>query len=105
MVDKEELWRKSGLHQFQIVQCVVTEHRGRFGIDVDVVTPTGRVPGFIDFVMLADSDEHPSPADFPAVGAVLEAVTLDFIIPLGGELRLTARKSSIERQRAQDKQR
>ncbi|MFF3684886.1 hypothetical protein [Streptomyces sp. NPDC002187] len=96
MVDDDRMWQLSGLHQFQVVRCTVTGHRGRFGVEVSVAGPKTDIPAFIDFVMLSDGVDHPTPADFPAIGSVLDAVTLDFMP--GGELRLSARPSSLGRQ-------
>ena len=65
-VDREQLWREYGLHQFQVVQCQVIEHRGRFGLDVEVFTPNGKKPAFIDFVLLSEAGEpHVTPENFP----------------------------------------
>ncbi|WP_406326954.1 hypothetical protein [Streptomyces sp. NBC_00203] len=65
-----------------------------------MVAPASDIPAFIDFVNLTDSREHPRPEDFPAVGTMVDAVALD-IMPWG-ELRLTARPSSLTRQRLRD---
>lgn len=46
---------------------------------------------FIDFVNLTDSEKHPPPERFPAVGSTFDAVVVDFL-PCG-ELRLSARTS------------
>ncbi|MGW8506951.1 hypothetical protein [Streptomyces sp. CLCI03] len=97
MEDRDGMWQLSGLRQFQVVRCVVTGHRGRFGVEVSLVDPESSVTAFIDFVMLTDDERHPTPAEFPPVGDLLEAVTLDFMP--GGELRLSARPSSLARQR------
>ncbi|WP_066944220.1 hypothetical protein [Streptomyces lushanensis] len=97
MMDDDQLWRLSGLHRFQVVRCVVTGHRGRFGVEVSVTEPRSDAPAFVDFVNLDDGDDHPTPDDFPPIGTSLEAVTLDFVP--GGELRLSARPSSVARQR------
>ncbi|MEU9377196.1 hypothetical protein AB0D94_25950 [Streptomyces sp. NPDC048255] len=67
----------------------MTGHRGRFGVDVDVVDPASDVSAFIDFVNLTSSPEHPLPEDFPPLGSALDAVVLDFMP--WGELRLAAR--------------
>ncbi|MDI6105914.1 hypothetical protein QLQ12_45825 [Actinoplanes sp. NEAU-A12] len=85
---------RAGLTQFQAVACEVTAHRGRFGVDVEIVDPAARVPAFIDFALLAEArPEHPTPSDFPEMGSVIEAVTIDFMP--NGELRLSARRSDI----------
>ena len=88
----EDLWSRSGLRQFQRVSSVVTGHRGRFGVDVEIVGPRSGIPAFIDFVMLADS-EHVEPKDYPPIGSRVEAITLDFMP--NGELRLSARPSDL----------
>ncbi|GLY52660.1 hypothetical protein [Lentzea sp. NBRC 102530] len=100
MNGREWRWRRSGLRQFQVVRCVVTGHRGRFGVDVSLVEPNAKVPAFIDFVHLTDGPEHLAPADFPPVGRLLDAVTLDFMPD--GELRLSARPSAVAGERAED---
>ncbi|MFF7542992.1 hypothetical protein ACFZCU_05035 [Streptomyces canus] len=100
MADADRMWLLSGLHRFQVVRCTVTGHRGRFGVEVSITDPESSAPAFIDFVMLSDSPQHPTPADFPAIGSVLDAVVLDFMP--GGELRLSARPSSVARQREPD---
>lgn len=87
-------WKRAGLAQFQAVTCKVTAHRGRFGVDVEIVDPVTRVAAFIDFVLLAEKGpRHPTPSDFPAVGSMIEAVTIDFMPD--GELRLSARPSDV----------
>jgi hypothetical protein len=93
----DELWQRSGLHRFQVVHCVVTGHRGRFGVEVEITSPVAGVEAFIDFVLLTDGDEHPSPSEFPPVGSELDAVTIDFMP--SGELRLSARPSAVARHR------
>jgi hypothetical protein len=93
MRDNEQLWSSGGLRRFQTVRCVVTGHRGRFGIDVEIVSPTPGVPGFIDIVMLADGPGHIAPESFPVVGSVIDALTIDYMP--GGELRLSARPSDL----------
>ncbi|MFI9584077.1 hypothetical protein ACIHCQ_20035 [Streptomyces sp. NPDC052236] len=92
--DDDDPWRRSGLEQFQVVRCVVTGHRGRFGVEVAVTAAERTIPGFIDFVLLTDDDRHPGPADFPPVGTSLDAVTIDFMP--NGELRLSAQPSAVE---------
>ncbi|MGY6024199.1 hypothetical protein ACWCQ7_31795 [Streptomyces spinosirectus] len=99
MTDAESdrrLWRMNGLRRCQLV-CTVVGHRGRLGVEVAITDPKVDVLAFIDFVMLSDERRHPTPADFPAIGSVLGAVTLDFMP--GGDLRLSARPSSVARQR------
>lgn len=96
-MDSDAIWQGSGLHRFQVVRCTVTGHRGRFGVEVSITEPESSVSAFIDFVMLSDNVQHPTAADFPVIGSVLDAVTLDFMP--GGELRLSARPSSVARQR------
>ncbi|MCZ4103708.1 MULTISPECIES: hypothetical protein [Streptomyces] len=86
MTDQPQLWLNSGIRAFEVVRCRVTGHRGRFGVEVEVVTPASDMPAFIDFVNLTDSLEHPRPEDFPPIGNMLDAVALDFLP--GGELRL-----------------
>ncbi|MEV6304051.1 hypothetical protein AB0M02_31930 [Actinoplanes sp. NPDC051861] len=92
-----DLWEQAGLTQFQIVTVRVTEHRQHFGVDVETVSPVEGVPAFIDFVLLREAGEQVTPEDFPEVGSLLEAVTIDFMP--WGELRLSARPSSIEKAR------
>ncbi|MFK0173780.1 hypothetical protein ACIQU5_33875 [Streptomyces sp. NPDC090306] len=92
MTDSPHLWPHSGLRPFQPVYCRVTGHRGRFGVEVELVVPAPEIPAFIDFVNLTDSLEHPRPEDFPAIGSVINAVVLDYMP--NGELRLAARPSS-----------
>lgn len=102
VVDREQLWGQSGLRQFQIVRCRVTEHRGHFGVDVKLVSPVAGIAAFIDSVLLVEAGSIVTPGDFPAIGAILDAVTLDFMP--WGELRLSARPSSVTRQREIDRQ-
>lgn len=99
MEGADQGWERVGLRRFQLVRCEVTGHRGRFGVDVNVTAPVPDVPAFIDFVMLSD-DEHVAPENFPAIGSSLDAVTIDFMPD--GELRLSARPSSLARARSQD---
>ncbi|MFG2951802.1 hypothetical protein [Streptomyces adustus] len=65
-------------------------------MEVELITPATEALAFIDFVNLTDSLEHPRPEDFPAIGSTLNAVVLDFMP--SGELRLSARPSSLTRQ-------
>lgn len=94
-------WAKVGLIQFQLVRCRVVGHRGRFGVDVIIESPVSGVPAFIDFVMLADGVQV-GPEDYPAIGQVLDSVTID-IMP-NGELRLSSRASSVARAGERDSQ-
>ncbi|MBB3098020.1 hypothetical protein FHR83_005705 [Actinoplanes campanulatus] len=82
-------WRRAGLERFQQVRCRVVEHRGRFGVDVEIIEPVAGYPAFIDFVLLGPAGAEVTPADFPPVGTILDAVTIDFMP--WGELRLSAR--------------
>ncbi|BFV60515.1 hypothetical protein KCMC57_up56190 [Kitasatospora sp. CMC57] len=91
-----------GLHKDQIVQCEVTGHRGRFGVEVSIVEPQSDVAAFIDLVLLTDENRHLTPDEYPPIGSLLDAVTLD--IHPGDELRLCARPSSLARQRIKDSQ-
>lgn len=87
-------WKRAQLAQFQSVTCRVTAHRGRFGVDVEIVDPVARLAAFIDFVLLSEvGSQHPTPSDFPKAGSMIEAVTLDFMPD--GELRLSARPSDV----------
>jgi len=94
MTLRDQLWRDLGLRQFEAVHCVVTAHRGRFGVEVSITSIEPASPAFIDFIMLADGDEHVTPSQFPPVGTCLDAITLDFMP--NGELRLSARPSDQE---------
>ncbi|MFD9407090.1 hypothetical protein ACFWBN_08725 [Streptomyces sp. NPDC059989] len=99
MTDNSRSW-PSGIHEDQIVQCEVTGHRGRFGVDVSIVKPQPGVAAFIDFVLLTDERRHLTPDEFPPIGSLIDAVTLD--VHPNGELRLCARPSSVARQRIRD---
>lgn len=92
MTDSAQRWPHSELRPFQTVRCRVTGHRGRFGVEVELVAPAPEVPAFIDFVNLTDSLDHLRPEDFPAIGSTLNTVVLDYMP--SGELRLAARPSS-----------
>ncbi|GJF30464.1 hypothetical protein KNE206_31640 [Kitasatospora sp. NE20-6] len=94
------LWSGSGLHEDQIVRCEVVGHRGRFGVEVSVVEPRSDATAFIDFVLLTDENRHLTPDEFPPIGSLLDAVTMDF--HPNGELRLCARPSSLARRRILD---
>ncbi|MFZ3471791.1 hypothetical protein ACODT3_17510 [Streptomyces sp. 4.24] len=96
----DELWASIGLQLDQTVQCQVTGHRGRFGVEVSLIEPRLDVEAFIDFVLLTDERRHLTPAEFPPVGSLLYAVPL--AIHPNGELRLCARPSSVARFGAQD---
>jgi hypothetical protein len=98
--DDDELWRHSGLHRFQVVRCVVTGHRDSFGVEVSIISPVANVDAFIDFVLLTDDDDHLPRSRYPPIGDVLDAVTIDFMPD--GELRLSARPSSLTRHRVAD---
>lgn len=100
MSEREHLWLRAGLRQFQVVRCVVTEHRDRFGVDVEITSPVRYPNAFIDFVHLTDDDEHVRPEEFPPVGSVLDAITLDFMSD--GELRLSARPAAVASSREEE---
>ncbi len=57
-------------------------------MDVEIVGPAAGLPAFVDFVLLPRRDPvvSASPGEFPPIGSVFEAVTLD-VMP-SGELRL-----------------
>lgn len=86
-------WLRSGLHRFQVVRCVVTGHRDRFGVEVRIISPIAGGEAFVDFVLLTDDGGHLPPGDFPVVGTVMDAIVLDFMPD--GELRLDARPSAV----------
>lgn len=89
VADDAELQRRTGLFRGTVVRCRVTGHRGRFGVEVEIISDTEKPPAFIDFVLLADGGRHVPPEDFPSVGSELEAVVVAFMPD--GELRLDAR--------------
>ncbi|MFJ3235867.1 hypothetical protein [Streptomyces sp. NPDC086787] len=95
LMERREEWELRGLRPRQLVRCVVAGHRDRFGIDVRIISPIVPNPwAFVDFVLLAERGVQVTPADFPATGAEIKAVTVD-IMP-DGELRLDARPSSVQ---------
>ncbi|MER6202849.1 hypothetical protein ABT234_36450 [Streptomyces sp. NPDC001586] len=96
----DDLWASIGLHPDQVVRCEVTGHRGRFGVEVSIVKPRSDVAAFVDFVLLTDERRHLASDEFPPIGSLLDAVTLD--IHPNGELRLCARPSSLAGLRVQD---
>lgn len=88
------LWHISGMRPDEPVRCVVTGHRDRFGVEVEIVgVPSGN-PVFIDAVGLGDEGYTPR-EKWPPVGTVLDAMPLDFMP--NGELRLWARPSGLRR--------
>ncbi|MFG1805699.1 hypothetical protein [Streptomyces sp. NPDC049040] len=89
MTESAQRWLHNELRPSQTVRCRVTGHRGRFGVEVELVAPAPEIPAFIDFVNLTDGLDHPRPEDFPAIGSSLDAVVLDYMP--NGELRLAAR--------------
>lgn len=95
MTGESAPWAIEGMRRFQVVRCEVTGHRGRFGVEVAIVEPRSEVTGFIDFVLLNEAEEnrHLTPLEFPPIGSLLEAVTLD--VHPNGELRLDARRSAV----------
>lgn len=98
-MERQYEWDSRGLRPRQLVQCVVTGHRGRFGIDVEITSPHVPEPGaFIDFILLAEPGVQVTAADFPPLGTSIEAVTVD-IMP-DGELRLDATPSAVREKRA-----
>lgn len=99
MADEDGLWASIGLHLDQVVQCEVTGHRGRFGVEVSIVKPQSGIAAFIDFVLLTDERRHLTPDEFPPIGSLLDAVPL--AIHPYGEVRLCARPSSVARYRDQ----
>jgi hypothetical protein len=89
-----DLQRRTGLVRGAIVLCVVTEHRSRFGVEVQIISRPGKPPAFIDFALLPGRDNRPAPDYFPAVGTEMEAVVVAFAP--NGELRLDARPGMVE---------
>ncbi|MGW6946720.1 hypothetical protein [Streptomyces xanthophaeus] len=71
----------------QPVRCVVTGHRHRFGVEVELLSSQPGRPAFIDFINLTDEREHVTPDRFPPVGTVLDAVYL-CVLP-DGEVRIS----------------
>ncbi|MEY2228394.1 MULTISPECIES: hypothetical protein [Streptomyces] len=65
------------LEFLQPVRCVVTGHRDRFGVEVEMLSPQPGRPAFIDFINLTDERAHVTPDRFPPIGTVLEALFLD----------------------------
>jgi hypothetical protein len=92
--DDAEMQRRTGLVRGDIVLCLVTAHRGRFGVDVQIISRAEKPPAFIDFALLPGRDLRAAPDYFPAVGAELEAVVVAFAP--NGELRLDARPGIAE---------
>ena len=89
-----ELQQRTGLYRGTVVQCRVTAHRGRFGVDVQVVSHPERPAAFIDFVLLAERGQRVAPENFPPVGSAIEAIVVAFMP--NGELRLDARPSMVD---------
>jgi hypothetical protein len=90
--ERGPLWHISGVHPDELVGCVVTGHRDRFGVEVDIVgIPSGH-PAFIDAALLRDGG-YASQEEFPPVGTLLEAIPVDFMPD--GDLRLSARPSDL----------
>ncbi|MBO3743516.1 hypothetical protein [Actinoplanes flavus] len=56
---------------------------------MEIIEPVAGFPAFIDFVLLGPAGAEVTPDDFPPVGTVLDALTIDFMP--WGELRLSAR--------------
>ncbi len=81
----------------RMVRCRVTEHVGDLGVAVSLVSPSSDVPAFINSRFLGDGARVPA-GEFPEVGSILDAVVLGS--HQSGELRLSARESSLERARA-----
>jgi hypothetical protein len=96
MVDRAKLWEESGLRPGQFVQCVVTSHRDRYGVDVEIVEPLSGRMGFIDFTLLRERGKGVDRDAFPRVGTRLKVVVVDFAP--NGELRLNARPSAVSGQ-------
>ncbi|MFF4443705.1 hypothetical protein [Streptomyces sp. NPDC001502] len=65
-----------GLEFLQPVRCVVTGHRDRFGVEVEMLSPQPGRAAFIDFINLTDEREHVTPDRFPPIGTVLDALFL-----------------------------
>lgn len=93
VVDDFAEQQRTGLHQGMIVQCRVTGHRDRFGVDVEISSRPDNFPGFIDLPLLTEREQRLSPDEFPPVGSIFDAVVVCFMP--NGELRLNARPSMI----------
>lgn len=92
--DDAELQRRTGLVRGTVVRCLVTAHRGRFGVEVQIISRAEKPSAFIDFVLLPGRGQRAAPDYFPSVGAELEAVVVAFMP--NGELRLDARPGVVE---------
>jgi hypothetical protein len=86
------MWHISGLRPDEPVECVVTAHRGRFGVEVEIVGAPSGQSAFIDAVLLRDGG-YTAREEWPAPGTLLDAVPVDFMPD--GELRLSARLSGL----------
>ncbi|MFF4425525.1 hypothetical protein ACFY04_32930 [Streptomyces sp. NPDC001549] len=75
------------LEFLQPVRCVVTGHRDRFGVEVEMLSPQPGRAAFIDFINLTDEREHVTPDRFPPIGTVLDALFL--AVHPNGEVRLS----------------
>ncbi|MFG2486218.1 MULTISPECIES: hypothetical protein [Streptomyces] len=75
------------LEFLQPVRCVVTGHRDRFGVEVEMLSPQPGRPAFIDFINLTDEHEHVTPDRFPPIGTVLDALYL--AVHPNGEVRIS----------------
>lgn len=89
-----EMQQQTGMYRGLRVRVRVEGHRGRFGVEVKIVSEAKQFPAFIDSVLLTDRRPRPSQEEFPVVGTVLDAVVVAFMP--NGELRLDARPSVVE---------
>jgi hypothetical protein len=86
------LWHISGIRPDELVGCVVTGHRDRFGVEVEIVDAPSGHPAFIDAALLREGGYAPR-EEWPPVGTRLDAIPVDFMPD--GELRLSARPSGL----------
>ncbi|XVQ11429.1 hypothetical protein ACQP1W_02285 [Spirillospora sp. CA-255316] len=86
------LWHISGIRPDELVSCVVTAHRDRFGVEVEIVGMPSGYPAFIDAALLRDGGYAPR-EEWSPVGTRLDAIPVDFMPD--GELRLSARPSDL----------
>jgi hypothetical protein len=76
-----------------LVAGEVTGHQ-RWGVEVRLLPPAPYVTGVIDVMYVTDERPFEAFADYPPVGARVQAVVMPY--PPNGQLRLSTRNSDVD---------
>lgn len=85
-----------------LVAAQVTGHQ-RWGVEVRLLPPAPDLTGVIDVMYVTNDRPYQPFADYPAVGAQVQAIVMPY--PPNGQLRLSSRRSDIDRPPGEDPRR